>query len=200
MSQTSFGQTAGSSDRSVTCGRSCLDEQNADHGPGAERGLVGKIRPRSGEAAGIDRTDGKCSSRIGTKGATQAQDSIEACAPPPRAHELFANYERQATHLLLTPQIIVNTINRMHITFDANKDVSNVAKHGVSLALAKSFEWGDAIVWPDERKPYGERRQSGIGYIGLRLYAVAFVDRAEGRRIISLRKANKREEKVYAQT
>lgn len=37
----------------------------------------------------------------------------------------------------------------------------------------------------------------GIGYIGLRLY---FVDRAEGRRIISLRKANPREVNRYAET
>lgn len=38
-----------------------------------------------------------------------------------------------------------------------------------------------------------------IGYIGLRLYYVAFVDRADGRRIISLRKANQREVKRYAE-
>ena len=40
---------------------------------------------------------------------------------------------------------------------------------------------------------------AAIGYIGLRLYYVAFVDRADGRRIISLRKANQREVKRYAE-
>ncbi|MDO9224535.1 MAG: BrnT family toxin [Pseudomonadota bacterium] len=43
-----------------------------------------------------------------------------------------------------------------------------------------------------------------IGYalllIGLRLFNVVFVDRADGRRIISLRKANLREVKRYAET
>lgn len=38
-----------------------------------------------------------------------------------------------------------------------------------------------------------------IGYIGLRLYVVVYVDRNGTRRIISLRKANSREEKRYAE-
>lgn len=71
---------------------------------------------------------------------------------------------------------------------------------GVSLRLAAQLEWGSAIIWPDLRKAYGEPRQCGIGYIGNRLFALAFVDRGDFRRIISLRKANKREEKIYAET
>ena len=56
------------------------------------------------------------------------------------------------------------------------------------------------MTWPDHRRVYGEDRVAAIGYIGLRLFFVVFVDRAEARRIISLRKANKREEKRYAET
>lgn len=41
--------------------------------------------------------------------------------------------------------------------------------------------------------------QAAIGYIELRLYYVAFMDRADSRRIISLRKANQREVKRYAE-
>jgi uncharacterized DUF497 family protein len=40
----------------------------------------------------------------------------------------------------------------------------------------------------------------GIGYIGHRLFVIVFVDRDGMRRIISLRKANKREERMYAET
>ncbi|MBP7392711.1 MAG: BrnT family toxin [Zoogloea sp.] len=47
-------------------------------------------------------------------------------------------------------------------------------KHGVSLEAATGFEWESALTWPDERKDYGEARMGGIGYIGLRLYAVVF--------------------------
>ncbi|WP_291525263.1 BrnT family toxin [Acidithiobacillus sp.] len=87
----------------------------------------------------------------------------------------------------------------MEITYDPTKDAANVAKHGVSLALAIELEWESAVAWPDVRREYGETRMAAIGYIGLRLYYVAFVDRADGRRIISLRKANQREVKRYAE-
>jgi uncharacterized protein len=96
--------------------------------------------------------------------------------------------------------LIVNTITNMHTTFDSAKDAANQAKHGVSLALASDLEWGSAVTWPDTRRVYGEPRQCGIGYIGLRLFFVAFVDRVDGRRIISLRKANSREVRRYAKT
>lgn len=88
----------------------------------------------------------------------------------------------------------------MNITFDPSKDAKNTAKHGVSLANAVEFEWNEAVTWPDQRHEYGEHRMAGLGYIGNRLFYVVFVDREEERRIISLRKANQREVKRYAQT
>ena len=88
----------------------------------------------------------------------------------------------------------------MRITFDSNKNAANTAKHGVSLALAAKLDWDTAVAWPDTRKDYGEQRQCGIGYIGLHLFFVAYVDRSEGRRIISLRKANSKERDLYAST
>lgn len=88
----------------------------------------------------------------------------------------------------------------MYIRFDSAKDAINLAKHGVSLGLAADMEWDSAVVWPDSRRAYGEPRQCGIGYIRIRLFFVAFVDRADGRRIISLRKANSREVRRYAET
>ncbi|MEN9560639.1 MAG: hypothetical protein RLZZ502_1850 [Pseudomonadota bacterium] len=92
----------------------------------------------------------------------------------------------------------------MEISFDTQKDLSNLNKHGVPLSAAAAFEWDTAIMWPDLRKAYGEARMIAIGYIGNRLHVLAFVDRDEPpqevRRIISLRKANLREENHYAQT
>ena len=88
----------------------------------------------------------------------------------------------------------------MNITFNPNKDASNIEKHGVSLMDASGFEWNEAVTWPDQRREYGEFRIIGLGYIGNRLFIVVFVDRGEERRIISLRKANPKEVKRYAQT
>ncbi len=88
----------------------------------------------------------------------------------------------------------------MEIVFNSTKDATNKEKHGVSLGTASDFEWDEAVTWPDIRKNYGEDRMVGIGYIGNRLHVIVFVDRGDERRIISLRKANKREESIYAQT
>ena len=89
----------------------------------------------------------------------------------------------------------------MEITFDPAKNAKNIEKHdGVSLAEAIGFEWDEAVTWPDQRREYGEDRIVGLGYIGNRLFNVVFIERGEERRIISLRKANQREVKRYAQT
>ncbi|WP_036177435.1 BrnT family toxin [Massilia sp. 9096] len=87
----------------------------------------------------------------------------------------------------------------MQITFDHAKDQINVEKHDVSLSATADFEWDDALVSVDERRNYGEARMIAIGYIGERLYVVVYVDRHDSRRIISLRKANSREARYYAE-
>ncbi len=90
----------------------------------------------------------------------------------------------------------------MQIEFDATKDAANVQKHGVSLALAVELDWDSALVWQDSRKAYGEERQSALALLQgqgqARVYFVAFVDRGNVRRVISLRKANDREKVTYA--
>ncbi len=92
----------------------------------------------------------------------------------------------------------------MNVTFDPSKDTANLAKHGVSLTEAAGFEWGTAVMWPDTRRDYGEARMVALGYIGLRIMVLVFVDRPPEqpteRRVISLRKANSREVKRYAET
>jgi uncharacterized protein len=87
----------------------------------------------------------------------------------------------------------------MQIEFDPVKDASNQAKHGVSLALVAELEWDDALVWVDTRYEYGELRMIALAPEINVLYYVAFVDRGEVRRIISLRRANRREVKHYVE-
>ena len=92
----------------------------------------------------------------------------------------------------------------MNVTFDQAKDAANLAKHGVSLTEAAGFEWGAALLWPDKRKDYREARMVGLVPVNDRLFCVVFVDRPADkpneRRVISLRKANSREVKRYAET
>ncbi len=88
----------------------------------------------------------------------------------------------------------------MRIEFDPAKDQTNLAKHGVSLALAAELDWEAALVWVDERCDYGESRMIALAPKTAILYYVAFVDRGGVRRPISLRRANRREVKHYVQS
>lgn len=85
----------------------------------------------------------------------------------------------------------------MLIEFDPIKDASNQAKHGLSLAMADELDWESALVWVDDRFEYNELRMIALAPQTETLYFVAFVDRAQARRIISLRRANRREVKHY---
>ena len=77
---------------------------------------------------------------------------------------------------------------------DENNRRANLAKHGVDFALVSMFDWGTAIVEPDKRRDYGEVRLGATGLIGHRLYLLVYTKRAGMVRVISLRKANKREQ------
>ncbi len=87
----------------------------------------------------------------------------------------------------------------MLIEFDPAKDATNLAKHGVSLALAGKLDWDAALVWVDDRFEYDEIRMIALAPEGATLYNVAFVDCGEVLRIISLRRAERREVKHYVE-
>lgn len=87
----------------------------------------------------------------------------------------------------------------MRFDFDPTKNRLNVEKHGLSLAVAASLDWDAALLWVDDRQDYGEMRVLALAPRTGILYYVAFVDRGEVRRIIRLRRANRREVKRYVQ-
>ena len=87
----------------------------------------------------------------------------------------------------------------MYIEFDPAKDAANQTKHGISLALADELDWEAALVWVDDRFEYGELRMIALAPKTEILYYVAFVEHGKVRRIISLRRANRREVKHYVE-
>ncbi len=87
----------------------------------------------------------------------------------------------------------------MRIEFDPAKDKLNRANHGVSLALAETLDWDAALVWVDTRFAYDEVRMIALAPESATLYYVAFVERGEARRIISLRPATRKEVKFYVE-
>ena len=89
--------------------------------------------------------------------------------------------------------------NKVKITYNKAKNQQNIEKHGVRLADAELLDWDLLIASIDARKDYGEVRMIGYAPINNRVYCVVFVDRDDSRRIISFRKANRREVTWYEQ-
>jgi hypothetical protein len=87
----------------------------------------------------------------------------------------------------------------MRIDFDPAKNESNLSAHGVPLSFAAELDWDSALVWVDDRFEYGELRMIALAPETQTLYYVAFVDRGEIRRVISLRRATRREVKHYVE-
>lgn len=83
------------------------------------------------------------------------------------------------------------------VSFDPAKNERNIASRGISFEAAEQFEWDTALVAEDLRKEYGERRFQALGLIEGRLHAMVYTPRAGKVRVISLRKANRREVRRY---
>jgi uncharacterized DUF497 family protein len=85
----------------------------------------------------------------------------------------------------------------MKYEWDENKCMANIAKHGVDFISAEEFDWFTAIEVFDDRKDYGEDRWISLGLIKNRLHVLIYTVKLDAIRIISLRKANKRERAFY---
>jgi len=81
--------------------------------------------------------------------------------------------------------------------WDEAKRRSNLAKHGADFVDAAGFNWNSAVTVDDIRHNYGERRLHSTGLIGKRLHVLIWTPRETGPRIISLRRANEREQKRW---
>ncbi len=85
----------------------------------------------------------------------------------------------------------------MKISYDPKKNARNVAERSLSFERAVDFEWETASVTEDARENYPERRFVAAGYLDGRLHVLCFITTMDGIRVISFRKANKRETKRY---
>jgi uncharacterized DUF497 family protein len=79
---------------------------------------------------------------------------------------------------------------------DPTKDRANRAKHGVSLALAEVLFSGSHISMRDDGFDDGEVREVAFGLVNDRLFVCVYAKR----RVISRRKANKREVERYGES
>jgi uncharacterized protein len=85
----------------------------------------------------------------------------------------------------------------MEFDWDERKRAQNLEKHGVDFADVALFAWETARVLIDDRRDYGEVRYRAVGLYEGRPHFVAFTIRGEKIRVISFRKANAREARLY---
>jgi hypothetical protein len=85
----------------------------------------------------------------------------------------------------------------VQISFDPAKGERNAAERGLPFELAAEFDFETALIWIDRRFSYSETRWVAIGSIGERLHVLCYAETEGGIRVISLRKANKREVRRY---
>ena len=86
----------------------------------------------------------------------------------------------------------------MLLEFDEAKNARNIRERGISFERFADIDAETAVSGEDVRKDYGERRLRVLGFIDGLLYAAVVTPRGEKIRVISLRRANRREERAYA--
>jgi uncharacterized DUF497 family protein len=89
--------------------------------------------------------------------------------------------------------------DRINVTYSTLKNKINKTKHGISLRRAKDLDMSTARLALDDREDHGEDRWVAIGFLDARLYVLVFTFTELGIRAISLRRAERYEEAIYAE-
>jgi uncharacterized DUF497 family protein len=87
----------------------------------------------------------------------------------------------------------------MLLEFDAAKSARNLRLRGIGFERFAELDIESAVSIEDVRKDYGERRLRVLGFIDGLLHAAVITPRGDRIRVISVRRANRREERIYAQ-
>jgi len=88
----------------------------------------------------------------------------------------------------------------MNIIFDPDKNKRNIEERGLDFNNAIHLDLNDALVWEDTRNDYAETRYIALGPIDNRVFILCFtIVNNHEMRVISFRKANKREVAKYDQ-
>lgn len=85
----------------------------------------------------------------------------------------------------------------MEFEWDPKKSQENRKKHGLDFGDAERIFDGETVTFLDDRIDYGEERYVTMGRLEGRLVVIVHALRGESLRIISMRKGNAREEKIY---
>jgi len=85
----------------------------------------------------------------------------------------------------------------MRITCDPAKRAKTLEERGLDMRRAAQVFANKHFTTPDDRADYGEPRYITIGEMDGRMVVLVWTPRGTARRIISMRKANVREQEKY---
>jgi len=85
----------------------------------------------------------------------------------------------------------------MAITLDPEKNAKNIVERGLSFKWVAELDWDTALIIEDTRRDYGEPRLRVIARLGGRLHAAVVTPRGEDLRVISFRRASRKEVRLY---
>lgn len=83
--------------------------------------------------------------------------------------------------------------------WNENKNRLNCEKRGLNFEDANLIFSGEVITFEDDRFDYGEERFITLGTLKGRVVVIVHTQRGLYIRLISMRKANEREKKIYFQ-
>ena len=84
----------------------------------------------------------------------------------------------------------------MTVEFDPAKRRDTLAHRGLDMADAGQVFDGNTLTVEDDRKDYGETRYITVGFLDERMVVVVWTPRGKAKRVISIRKANEREQEI----
>lgn len=87
----------------------------------------------------------------------------------------------------------------MRLSFDPAKRDLTLAEWGLDFAAAAEIFAGRTYDREDDRFDYGEVCMITVGHMAGRMVVVVWTQRGDARHIISMRKANEREQARYTQ-
>jgi uncharacterized DUF497 family protein len=85
----------------------------------------------------------------------------------------------------------------MEITYDPEKRAKTLAERGLDFEDAVQVFAGQTIDYVDDRKDYGEVRWISVGLLRGRMVVLVWTPKGDTRHIISMRKANEREQEKH---
>ena len=85
----------------------------------------------------------------------------------------------------------------MRIEFDEAKRARTIEVRGLDMARAAEVFAGPSLTVEDHRQDYGEIRHITIGFLVKAMVVLVWTPRNDAFRIISMRKANERERRIY---